>query len=340
MTYAILLEPTSLPASKVTTYKLGGTLQQAYNPATAEQLLALLKTLHPQQSAPPLVLGWGSNTLVGEADLTTPCLVLRQLSGMTPLLNSPTTPEGVPLQWRILAGTHLAQLANETVKHGLSGGEFFIGIPGTLGGALVMNAGAMGQETAPLVRQVRVFDWHTGEEGWLPAEVLGFAYRHSTLDPARYVILEADLVFAPGDIAEAKARMQANVAFRKAHHPTEPNGGSVFRNPTAISATGQPAKPAGQLVDELGGKGVWRVGDALISPKHGNFMINTGNATASHVLGLMQLVQTRVYEATGHRLHPENKLLGYHANASHASYLRPEEVALYQLLVEAKPRES
>jgi hypothetical protein len=87
-----------------------------------------------------------------------------------------------------------------------------------------------------------------------------------------------------------------------------------------------------ELVDELGGKGLWRVGDALISPKHGNFMINTGNATASHVLGLMQLVQTRVFEATGHMLHPENKLLGYHANGQHAPYLTLEEVALYQEL--------
>ncbi len=332
MTSSVALPPTQVPASKVTTYKLGGTLQQAYTPATVEQLLVVLCQLHPQQPTPPLVLGWGSNTLVGEADLTTPCLVLRQLSGMAPLPNSPTTPEGVPLQWRILAGTHLAQLANETVKHGLSGGEFFIGIPGTLGGALVMNAGAMGQDTAPLVRQVHVFDWLTGEAYWLPVEALTFDYRHSNLDPARYVILEADLAFTAGDIAEAKARMQANVTFRKAHHPTEPNGGSVFRNPTADSATGQAAKPAGQLVDELGGKGLWRVGDALISPKHGNFMINTGNATASHVLGLMQLVQTRVFEATGHMLHPENKLLGYHANGQHAPYLTLEEVALYQEL--------
>lgn len=334
MTPTLLLEPTILPASKVTTYKVGGTLLQAYSPTTVEQLLTVLRELHPQQPAPPLVLGWGSNTLVGQVNLNTPCLVLRQLSGMSPLPNSPTTAEGVPLQWRILAGTHLAQVANETVKHGLSGGEFFIGIPGTLGGALVMNAGAMGQETAPLLLRVRVFDWLTGEDHWLAADRLSFDYRYSNLDPARTLILEADLAFTAGHSGQAKARMQANVAFRKAHHPTEPNGGSVFRNPTVASPMGQPAIPAGQLVDELGGKGVWRVGDALISPKHGNFIINMGNATASDVLGLMQLVQTKVFEATGHKLHPENKLLGFDSKGQHATYLTDNEVTLYSKLID------
>lgn len=306
-----LLKPQPLSAAAYTTYRVGGMLAQAYCPQTAEETLAVVKTLAPQ-AAPLAVLGWGSNTLVASCGIAGPALVLRKLNGFQALGQG---------RFRFDAGVHLAKVATMAVEAGFSGAEFFIGIPGTVGGAVVMNAGAMGQETANVVERVLLADLTTGEADWVEAGTLGFGYRQSRIQPGRHLVVAVDCCFQPGDADIARQRMADNLAFRKQHHPTEPNAGSVFRNPN-------PQQPVGKLVDQLGGRGVWQVGGARISPKHGNFIINTGQATSGDVLQLMRLVQQRVAEAYGLAIYPENRVLGD---------FTADELALWQVIKQGDP---
>jgi UDP-N-acetylmuramate dehydrogenase len=291
-----VLESTPALGSAFSTYRVGGPIDCAYFPQTLEQAVEVLAVLGPKvaQGQSLSVLGWGSNTLVASQGIAGATLILRKLASIEPL---------GPNRFRIGAGTHLAKVATFSVDAGLTGGEFLIGIPGTMGGAVAMNAGAMGQDTAAIVERVAVFDLAANELCWLEKTDLTFGYRQSNLSPTRSIVLAVDCLFQPGDMATAKARMADNMAFRKAHHPHEPNGGSVFRNP-------DPAHPVGKLVDELGGRGQWQVGQALVSPMHGNFIINLGEATSADVLGLMAQVQRRVFEATGWRIFPENRWMG------------------------------
>lgn len=298
MSAAVALPPEEqLVATSFTTYKLGGLLQQAYRPASIEALEAWLEVMAPRlkTEGPPTVLGWGSNTVLSSNGVAGLSLITRKLTFIEPLEQ--------PGAFRIGAGVHLAKVASLGVEAGCSGSEFFIGIPGTMGGAVKMNAGAMGQETAEVVKQVLVMDWQTLDLSWWPAERLNFSYRHSTIHPGRHLVVAADCYFTPGDVEAAKKRMQANMAFRKTHHPIEPNAGSVFRNP-------DDAPPVGKIIDELGGRGVWANGDAVVSPIHGNFIINRGQATSTDILRVMLQMKEAVAKAYDVEIFPENRLLG------------------------------
>jgi UDP-N-acetylmuramate dehydrogenase len=309
------LPETTLLASAFSTYRIGGRMAEAYQPASVEQAIATFNALKPKFEANPTLpltlLGWGSNSLIASNGIEGITIITRKLATIEPL--SPTT-------LRIGAGVHLAKVATAVQELGLAGAEFFIGIPGTLGGAVVMNAGAMGQETANILTQVLIYDFTTLTASWHPASQLAFAYRQSAINPHHQVVIAADCTFALGDKTLSKQRMEANMAFRKQHHPTQPNGGSVFRNPV-----GEGALAVGQMVDALGGKGTWRVGDAQVSPLHGNFIVNLGQATSTHVLQLMLQVKEAVAQHYGVTIYPENKFLGQ---------ATPAEVALWQALKE------
>jgi UDP-N-acetylmuramate dehydrogenase len=227
--------------------------------------------------------------------------------------------------FRMDGGVHLAKAAKVAADASLTGGEFFIGIPGTVGGAIRMNAGALGQQTSDVVTSARIWNRQTRQLETWPAEQLGFAYRHSTINPNHHIIVDATLTFTPTNEPDAvKERMKSSVHFRKTHHPIEPNGGSVFRNPLPTGHNPHPW-PAGRMLDSLGAKGAvnqksakrdllehcWHVGGASISPRHANFIINTtGTATSTDVLQLMTRMQTRVAEEFGVTLRPENLFLG------------------------------
>jgi UDP-N-acetylmuramate dehydrogenase len=175
---------------------------------------------------------------------------------------------------------------------------------------------------------VLVYEWGAQQYVWLPVEALHYQYRYSAIAPAKQVVLAAECEFTPAkDLEACKARMAANMAFRKAHHPIQPNGGSVFRNPEATApkttGEGQAALSVGQMVEALGGKGNWRYGDAMVSPLHGNFIVNLGHATCSDVLQVMLRMKTEIAKAYGVEIFPENRLLG-DVNA--------EEQALWQQL--------
>lgn len=201
------------------------------------------------------------------------------------------------------AAMNLALLARKTALAGLKGLEWAVGIPGSLGGGLVMNAGAHGGELKPAVRRVGlVLD---GEPKAWAAEECGFAYRHSAFKgyaPGRLILTWAELELAPAPVEELKAAMDSALAKRKASQPLElPNAGCVFKNPDS--------GPAGRLIEECGLKGR-RLGGAQISPLHANFVVNLGGARASDILGLMAEAKAEVARRFGVELKEEILVLG------------------------------
>lgn len=285
-------------ADHYSTYRIGGPIEVAWFPTCLEDSLALLRCLHPHIQARHTTLstiGWGSNTLIASQGITGHTLITRKLTKIQ------HQGDGVFI---IEAGVHLAKVAHTVMEAGYSLGEYMIGIPATMGGATVMNAGAMGQETAHIVERALIFDLDQGEAHWQEASQLGYAYRYSTLKPTQHIVLATQCRFLQGDPHASQAKMDANMQFRKTHHPMEPNGGSVFRNPSD-------APSVGQMIDELGGKGQWRVGGAEISRLHGNFIINTGHATSWDVLSLMRQMQVAVWDTHQIRIYPENRFIGH-----------------------------
>jgi UDP-N-acetylmuramate dehydrogenase len=299
-------------AAPYSTYRIGGPMDVAWHPQSALELEALLTGLNPlikKGDTTLSLIGWGSNTLIATNGIRGNTIITRKLDNIV------DKGDGLFI---IEAGVHLAKVAQTILKAGYTGAEYLIGIPGTMGGAVMMNAGAMGQETAEIVEEVLVYDFDANATGWLSEETLHFAYRYSALDPLHKMVLAVKCRFHPGDTAETKSRMDRNIAFRKAHHPIEPNGGSVFRNPE-----GGPA--VGLMMDELGAKGVWTEGGAMVSPLHGNFIVNTGHATSQDVLTLMTRMQSAALEHSGKRILPENRFMG---DAT------PDETALWKQLKE------
>lgn len=303
------------PSAPYSTYRIGGTMEVAWFPTSADEAINLLDHLAPLVHSGKTtlnVLGWGSNTLIATAGIQGNTIITRKMANIEEMGNG---------RFTIEAGVHLAKVANTCLAHSVANGEFLIGIPGTMGGATLMNAGAMGQETAAIVERAYIYDLNTRHASWVDARTLGYTYRHSHIEAPQHVVLATQCFFPHGDKATTKARMDDNVKFRKAHHPTEPNGGSVFRNPEGFP-------PVGKMMDELGAKGQWRVGGAMVSPLHGNFIINTGAATSHDVLALMMRMKQAVADAYGAVIFPENKFIG-HATA--------EEAQLYHALREGDP---
>lgn len=306
--------PQVLNGADFSTYRIGGKLLEAYVPTSINQAVSLLESLKPRFEAGESLttLGWGSNTLVSSNGISTPTLITRKITDLT---------GGPEHSLFIGAGVHLAQVAHLTQQWGVTGGEFLIGIPGTMGGAVVMNGGAMGQETADIAKKVLAWHWPSQCLKVLERKDLHFSYRQSNLCPQEWLVLAVQCQFQPGNPEESKARMEKNMAFRKAHHPTEPNGGSVFRNP-------EDGEPVGLMLDKLGARGVWHEGDARISPKHGNFIINADQASSTEVLRLMRRMQEAVLKEFGHKIYPENRFLGDFSE---------EETVLWQALKEGDP---
>lgn len=190
------------------------------------------------------------------------------------------------------AGCSLARLAQEAGERGLKGLEFARGIPGTLGGAIVMNAGAHGGEIQNVLDSVKVLT-EDGRVQTYDKKDLTFGYRECSLQGKAW-ILEAQLRLTSGEKEEIKRQMAENLEKRKAIQPLElPNAGSVFRNP--------PGDSAGRLIEQAGWKGK-KIGGAQVSTKHANFIVNLGNATAQDVLSLVQAIQDDVLKKFGVRL--------------------------------------
>lgn len=278
-----------------TTWKVGGRAQWFAEPDSATQLQALLAWAQAGGLS-SRVIGAGSNLLVSDAGLEGLTVCNRHLQGA----------ELDPGEGLIeaLAGEPVPTLARRAARAGLAGLEWAVGIPGTVGGAVVMNAGAQGGCSAEVLESITVVNpTAPGEPFTLPASALAFAYRHSRLQHEPLVVLSARFRLSPGhDPAVVSRRTSANLHSRTSTQPyQQPSCGSVFRNP-------EPHK-AGQLIEALGLKGL-SIGGAQVSPIHANFIVNTGAATAAEIDQLIGEVQRRVEAAHGLQLHPEVKRLG------------------------------
>jgi UDP-N-acetylmuramate dehydrogenase len=195
----------------------------------------------------------------------------------------------------------LPVVARRTAAAGLTGFEWAVGVPGSIGGAVRMNAGGHGADVAASLVGVRVFDVRTGDHGSVPAGALDLAYRHSAVEPYQ-VVVEATLQLAAGDREASEVAIAEIVRWRRENQPGGQNAGSVFTNPDGDSA--------GRLVDEAGLKG-FAVGTATVSPKHANFFIAEPDGRADDVYALMVEVRRRVAEACGVVLVPETRLVGF-----------------------------
>jgi len=285
-----------VPLQEFTTWRVGGPAEWFAEPADGAQLIALARWARERQ-LPLRVIGAGSNLLIADQGLAGLTVSIRRLQG--------SRVDGESGVVEAEAGEPIPTLARKVARAGLHGLEWAVGIPGTVGGAAVMNAGAQGGCTAEWLDSVLVLDPRgSGESHRLRATDLDFDYRHSRLQQEPLLVLSARFQLEPGhDPAAVSARTSANLHSRTSTQPyQQPSCGSVFRNP-------EPEK-AGRLVESLGLKGT-RIGGAEVSPIHANFIVNTGGATAADIDALIKLVRQRVWESTGIDLHPEVKRLGF-----------------------------
>ncbi|HEX9244178.1 MAG TPA: UDP-N-acetylmuramate dehydrogenase [Anaeromyxobacter sp.] len=277
------------PLAPRTTLRVGGPADLLVRPADVADLVELLRAVR-DLDVPLHVLGGGANTLVADAGVRG--VVLR--------LPADAAPEEARGETLLLgAGQPTSRLWLRGHALGLVGMEFLAGIPGTLGGALAMNAGTRLGEMKDVVRRVEVAT--ADGTGFVDSAALGFAYRTCRL-PAGAVATRVEFALRRGDVAESEATMQEDRDRRRRAQPLDrPTFGSTFRNP--------PGEFAGRLIEAVGLKG-HRIGGALWSDVHANFVVNAGGATARDVLGLVNLARSRVKERFGIALETEVRLAG------------------------------
>lgn len=275
--------------AKVTWFRTGGPADVSFRPADEEDLSAFLSGLDP--SIAVTVLGIGSNLLIRDGGIRG--VVIRLGKGFSGIQMS---------EDGIIAGTAAPDrnVALAAAKAGLAGLEFLTGIPGTIGGALRMNAGAYGREIKDILVAARAVD-RNGRIHEISAGDMGLTYRHSSA-PGDWIFTEARLTGTPGEAADIRAAMDEIDRTRAEAQPLKTRtGGSTFKNP--------PNEKAWQLIDRAGCRGL-RIGDAQVSEKHCNFLLNTGQARAADIEALGEEVRRRVLETTGHSLEWEIKRLG------------------------------
>jgi UDP-N-acetylmuramate dehydrogenase len=283
------------PLAPFTWFRVGGPADVVFLPEDEADLAAFLKALDP--AVPVMAIGVGSNLLVRDGGVGG--VVIRLGRGFN-------TVEALG-DSRIRAGSAVpdAILARKAAEAGIAGLEFYAGIPGTVGGAVIMNAGCYGAETVNVLESARVMD-RTGAVRDLPLAELGYTYRHSAIQDGDVIVLGATYRGTPDDPAAIKARMAEITARRETTQPIrDKTGGSTFKNP--------PGHSSWKLVDEAGWRGKLFTatgGGAMFSPLHSNFMINTGEATAADLEGLGEAVRTAVRTSTGIQLDWEIKRIG------------------------------
>lgn len=284
------------PLARLTTYRLGGPAAVYLEPAGPSDIEALGATLKSAGgSTPVLVLGRGSNIVI--SDRGWPGVVVRLPAAQWSWI---AAAEGAG---RLSAGaaTSLPLVANWAARRSLSGAEFLVAVPGSIGGAVRMNAGAHGRQMGDCLVSARVFDLDRLRIEDHAAERFQFSYRHSNLT-AGQLVLDATLRLEPADVEWVRDRMESYRRHRAATQPgAVQNAGSVFKNP--------PGDHAARLIDAVGGK-TMSVGGARVSEKHANFIVAGPGASARDVIALMTLLRDRVREQFGVTLEPEVHMVG------------------------------
>lgn len=280
------------PMSKHTTFRIGGAADVFIRISEVKQLQVLIPEL-VKREIPYYVIGKGSNLLVGDGGFRGVVIQLDE------------TFDEIKVNKDVLtagAGAGMAKIANVAKQHSLAGFEFAAGIPGSIGGGVIMNAGAYGGELKDVVTGVRVL-CRDGNIKEYSNEEMCFGYRISALkNKPEYIVLEVELRLKKGNDEEISAKMQELAGRRKEKQPLEfPSAGSTFKRPEGYFA--------GKLIGDAGLSG-FRIGGAEVSAKHNGFVINTGNATASDVKAVIETVQDKVYQEFQVMLEPEVIFLG------------------------------
>lgn len=279
------------PMSRHTTFKVGGTADWFLTPQTEKQLSETLKILSKNE-IPFFVLGNGSNLLVGDKGIRGAVLCLCKKMEKIEVKGQELYAE---------AGAILSRVSNAALAAELEGTEFSSGIPGSVGGAVYMNAGAYEHEMKEIIKSVRYMDM-SGNVFESDCEDCDFGYRTSKFSKGNYIILGCTFKLQKGDPKEIRARIADYTQRRVSKQPLEkPSAGSTFKRPEGYFA--------GALIENAGLKG-HTIGGAQVSEKHAGFVVNTGSATARDVLDLIEYIKKTVFEKFGVTLEPEVKLIG------------------------------
>lgn len=279
------------PLSRVTSFHIGGNADLAVYPADAEAFAYALDAV-VQAGVPYTVIGNGSNTLVRDGGFRGVVFVTTDMRRVTI--------DGTQLTGG--CGVLLGSVGTNASRAGLAGAEFANGIPGTLGGAVYMNAGAYGGQLADIVCETVCYDLDAKQVLHLDKAAQHFGYRHSVFMEKNYIILSATLQLTKDEPDAIRARMNDYLARRREKQPLEyPSAGSVFKRPEGHFA--------GKLIEDAGLKGL-RVGGAEVSPKHAGFIVNVGGATARDVLELIERIREKVYAMSGVTLECEIRTIG------------------------------
>lgn len=281
-----------VPLGPLTTYRVGGAAA-LFMELASEEDVDLARSAVAETAVPVLVVGKGSNLLVADSGF----------GGLVLSLDGAFAEIRLLTDGRVRAGgaVSLPVLARRTAAAGLTGFEWAVGVPGSVGGAVRMNAGGHGSEISESLVSFRFADLSGAPDGEAGVDRLGYSYRHSALE-AHQVVLEAEVHLAEGDKAEAEEKIKEIVRWRRENQPGGQNAGSVFTNPADDSA--------GRLIESAGLKG-YRRGSAFVSPKHANFFQADEGGSADDVKRLIEEVRQRVEDQTGVRLEPELRMIGF-----------------------------
>ena len=282
--------------SRYTSFRAGGHAAALVEVETKDELKAVLQFVN-KENIPHIMLGNGSNMLFRDSGYEGLVIRLSQ-TGFDYIEYSGEEDCTVHVGTAMKNGV----LAKILQQDGLAGFEFASGIPGSLGGAVFMNAGAYGGEMKDIVKSVRAISPDGNEERIFTAEEMDFSYRHSILEENGYIAVEVTMELKKGDKEEIAACMKELLEKRNSKQPVNyPSAGSTFKRPEGYFA--------GKLIEDAGLKGL-TVGGAQVSTLHSGFVINTGGATATDILQLMALVQNTVYDKFGVMLEPEVRIIG------------------------------
>ncbi len=280
---------TNEPMSKHTSFKIGGPAEIFVKINNVEELKLIIK-ISKQAEVPITVVGNGSNLLVSDDGIRG--IVLKIEFDKIKIEESGKLKVG--------SGVKLAFLAQKCLKEKLEGFEFASGIPGTIGGAIRMNAGAHGSEMKDIVKKITCMT-RDGKIQVISNEEAKFEYRNSIFSQNDYIILEAEIQLRKGNPEEIRSKMDEYATYRKEKQPIEyPSAGSTFKRGNDFITA--------KLIDECGLKG-YQIGGAQVSEKHAGFIINKGNATAEDVKQLMKYVEEQVYNKFGKKIEPEIEII-------------------------------
>ncbi len=280
------------PMSRHTTFSVGGPADIFVQPSTIEELEWTMLCAR-ERELPFFIVGNGSNLLVSDQGFRG---IIVQLGKEFQEIRV----EGETME--VQAGALLSRVARTALDHSLTGLEFAAGIPGSMGGATAMNAGAYGGEMKDVIKEALVLT-KDGQLVRLTADELDLGYRHSSVFDKDYIVIQVRLQLQKGDPQAIRARMDELAQARRDKQPLEyPSAGSTFKRPTGYFA--------GKLIQDAGLKG-FRVGGAMVSDKHAGFVVNVDHCSAADIAELIRQVQTRVKDHSGVTMHPEVRFLGF-----------------------------